>query len=248
MWVPERISTRELGRAEKTCKTGTYIHTLSATPESRPRRQRRRISSWLSLSSWSLDMDAPVGLAFVGVFCRERCRMRSYRAWRRELVGVWGTVCASGPRWWTGVDGIDESEAVGVSLPAREGVRALVGVRGSRASVRECRDEGVWGNRRRFVVGVFMIRFVEGVPSRLEGVTGKGTAKSRSFLLGDLVGERDAYRVGEPGGCGAARIEAEAGDLGEEEASSRVRFDGFATSGNAGSSAIGIWGTDSSLA
>ena len=57
--------------------SGTYIHTLSATPESRPRRQRLRISSWLSLSSWSLVMEAPVELAFVGVFWTERWRTRS---------------------------------------------------------------------------------------------------------------------------------------------------------------------------
>ncbi len=108
--------------------------------------------------------------------------------------------------------------------------------------------EGVCGNKMRFVEGVFKIRFVVGVPSRLDGVTGNGIAKSRSFLLGDFVGEREPEGVGEPGRWGAARMAADAGDLGEDDASRRVRFDGFTASGRAGSSAIGIWGTDFSLA
>lgn len=76
-------------------------------------------------------------------------------------------------------------------------MRAVVGVNGS---ARECREEGVCGNRMRFVDGVLRIRFVVGVPKRLEGVAGKGIANSRSFFVGDLEGERETDRVGEPGG------------------------------------------------
>ena len=52
----------------------------------------------------------------------------------------------------------------------------------------------------RSVEGVLEIRFSEGVPKRLEGVAGNGTAKSEAFLLGDLDGDLDTPRVGEPGG------------------------------------------------
>ena len=143
------------------------------------------------------------------------------------------------------MEGTDESDAVGVSLPANDGVRAEVGVRGSTL---ECREEGVCGNRIRLVEGVFNIRFVVGVPRRLEGVTGKGTANSRSFFVGDFDGEREAEREGDPGGCVAARIEDADGDLGDDEARRRVRFEGFAEAGKEGKSAVGIRGTDSSFA
>lgn len=87
--------------------------------------------------------------------------------------------------------------------------------------------------------GVLRIRLVDGVPRRLEGVTGNGTANSRSFFVGDFEGDLEA-RVGEPGGWGVARIEDADGDLGDEEASRRVKFEGFATEGRAGKSAIGM--------
>lgn len=91
--------------------------------------------------------------------------------------------------------------------------------------------------------GVLRIRLVDGVPkgvpARLEGVAGNGTANSRSFFVGDLVGDLEA-RVGEPGGWGAARMDAAAGDLGEEEASRRVKLEGFTAAGSAGKSAKGI--------
>lgn len=239
----------------------TNIQTLSAIPDNLPSSSRRRSSSWPSLNSSSLDKGAPVGFAFVGVFWSERCRTRSYKAWRRELVGVCGTVLASGPRWCTGVEGTDLSEAVGVSHPDSEGVRALMGVLGFPSLAAECREEGVFGKRIRFVEGVLKIRsvdgvlkmrsaegvlkirFVVGVPSLLEGVAGNGTAKSRSFLLGNFEGDLDAERVGEPGGCGAARIEKADGDLGDEEARRRVKFDGFWVGGREGRSAVGIGGT-----
>ena len=85
------------------------------------------------------------------------------------------------------------------------------------------------------------MRSVDGVPCRLEGVEGKGTAKSRSFLLGDFDGDLEA-RVGEPGGCGAARMEEADGDFGDDDARRRVKFEGFATEGSAGKSARGICG------
>ena len=234
-------------------------------PDNLPRSSRRRISSWPSLKSSSLDKGTPIGLAFVGVFWSDRCRTRSYKAWRRELVGVCGTVLASGPRWCTGVEGTDLSESVGVSRPDNEGVRALAGVLGSPSLAAECREEGVFGKRIRFVEGVLKIRsvvgvlkmrsaegvlkirFVVGVPSILEGVAGNGTAKSRSFLLGDFEGDLEADRVGEPGGCGAARIDEADGDLGDEEARRRVKFDGFWVGGREGRSAVGIGGTGSTF-
>lgn len=89
--------------------------------------------------------------------------------------------------------------------------------------------------------------FLEGVPAgvlaRLEGVTGKGTANSRGcgFLVGDLVGDLEGEREGEPG---VARMEAEEGDLGEEDARRRVRVEGFWVPGSWGRPAKGILGTD----
>lgn len=77
------------------------IHTLSATPLRRPRRHRRRISSWLSFKSWSfvILLDLPFGVALVGVeVTSDLCRIRSYSAALRELVGVSGAVTAPGPR------------------------------------------------------------------------------------------------------------------------------------------------------
>ena len=54
--------------------------------------------------------------------------------------------------------------------------------------------------KMRSVEGVLEIRFSEGVPKRLEGVAGNGITKSEAFLPGDLDGDLDAPRVGEPGG------------------------------------------------
>ena len=59
-------------------------------------------------------------------------------------------------------------------------------------------------------------------------------------MLGDFEGDLDPERVGEPGGWGAARMEDAEGDLGEDEARRRVRFEGFAAAGSEGRSAIGI--------
>ena len=80
--------------------------------------------------------------------------MRSYNAWRRELVGVCGTVLASGPRWCTGVEGTESSDSVGVSSPDNDGVRNLVGVRRSSSLfVAEWREDVVFGKRMRLLEG-----------------------------------------------------------------------------------------------
>jgi hypothetical protein len=130
------------------------IHTLSATPSSRPRRHRRRISSWESLRSASLvrpvrGVEGVVwrlkGFGLVGVAVSDRCRMRSHKAARRELVGVSGAVDAPDPRWCMGVEGTadlaGEDEEGGVSKNELVGVRREVGV--ENLSRRLPRDEGV---------------------------------------------------------------------------------------------------------
>ena len=129
----------------------------------------------------------------------------------------------------------DEAAEVGVLRPDSEGVRELVGVkRFARESVREWREEGVWGKT---------IVSLEGVAARLEGVTGKGTAKSIGcgFLVGDL--DRDLEGDGD-GEVGVARMEEEEGDFGEDEAKRRVSAEGFWLPGSGGKSANGILGTD----
>ena len=69
----------------------------------------------------------------------------------------------------------------------------------------------------------------------LDGVIGKGTANSRSFLVGDVALDG----LGEEG---VARIERAEGDFGEEEASSRVSAEGFVGAGKGGSRESGILG------
>lgn len=124
-------------------------------------------------------------------------------------------------------------ELLGVSRLAREGDRELLGVsKLVRESLRPCREEGVCGN-----ISVFF----EGVPALLEGVIGNGMTKSCAFLVGDLNGER-------VDDVGAARIDAADGDLGEDEASKRVRVEGLLLDGSGGRSAKGIFGTDISPA
>ena len=83
--------------------------------------------------------------------------------------------------------------------------------------------------------------------ARLEGVKGKGTANScDAFFDGDFEGdlEGDLNGLGEGG---VARIEAEEGDFGEEEASRRVRAEGFVGVGKGGSPASGMLGTGDAL-
>ena len=69
----------------------TYIQTLSATPPSRPRRQRRRISSWLIFNIWSrVRVPCVTSLPndLDGDAVKERWRTRSYKACLRDVEGV----------------------------------------------------------------------------------------------------------------------------------------------------------------
>ena len=82
--------------------------------------------------------------------------------------------------------------------------------------------------------------FLEGVAVRLDGVIGNGIPKlPKARLTGDLDGD---FMTG-VGDEGVARMAAEEGDLGEEEANRRVRVDGLFGMGNGGRVAIGICGT-----
>ena len=203
-------------------------------------------------------------MPFVGDALRERCLTRSYKACRRELVGVWGTVTALEPRWWVGVDGTEpDSLAVGVLLPESEGVRELEGVAnparrelvGVANSVREGDRELegvsrlVMESDRPRVEGVFgkTIVFFEGVPALLDGVIGNGTANSCGLFVGDQRGSLDGDLEGDEGvgedDLALARMAAEEGDLGEDAASRRVSADGLLVLGRAGKSAVGKLGT-----
>lgn len=67
------------------------IQTLSATPPSRPRRQRRRISSWFIFNIWSrvrVPRVTSLPNDLVGDAVRERWRTRSYKACLRDVEGV----------------------------------------------------------------------------------------------------------------------------------------------------------------
>lgn len=107
-----------------------------------------------------------------------------------------------------------------------------MGVNKLLSSLRACRD-GVLGNRR---------EPLDGVPALLDGVIGNGTANVAGRFVGDLLGEREEDGVGD---VGLARIEAEEGDFGEDEARRRVSLEGFAGVGNGGKVAIGILGVES---
>ena len=129
------------------------------------------------------------------------------------------------------MEGIEDEDEEGVSENEELGVRRLVGVENS--SRRLCRDDGVCGNK---------IEFLEGVPALLEGVIGKGTAKSRSGRLeGDLEGDLENGEGDE----GVASIDEEEGDFGDDDASSRVNVEGFAGVGREGSKAMGTTGMES---
>lgn len=129
------------------------------------------------------------------------------------------------------MEGIEE-EVEGVEGVSHvvEGVRADVGV--ENISWWRPREAGVWGNKIEFLVGLLV-----GLLALLEGVIGKGTANSRG-LVGDLEGDF-AKGLGE---VGVARMEADEGDLGEEEASRRVRVEGCLGVGRGGNWTIGISG------
>lgn len=79
---------------------------------------------------------------------------------------------------------------------------------------------------------------------RLEGVMGNGMAKSPATRLeGDLDGDLDDDLMKDEGDGGVARIETDAGDLGDEDARRRVRVEGFVATGKGGRVAMGICGT-----
>ena len=128
------------------------------------------------------------------------------------------------------------------------GVRVPLGVRKPSES-RSPRLEGVCGKAKGPFVGDVLrldgvignaTEFLEGVAGRLEGVIGKGTAKSpRARFAGDFEGDFDKRE----GDVGVARIEADEGDFGEEDAKRRVRFEGCFATGKAGREDIGISGT-----
>ena len=147
---------------------------------------------------------------------------------------------ALGPRWCTGVDGIegleDEGVDTGVVRPDSEGDREEEGVkRPSNDSVRDCLEDGVCGSCLDEGVRGKMSEVSEEF-IRLDGVTGKGTANSCGFLFGDLSGSFEGEGVGEPG---RAKIVAADGDFGDAEASRRVRVEGFEFEGRGGKSAKG---------
>ncbi len=88
----------------------------------------------------------------------------------------------------------------------------------------------------------------EGEPDLLDGVMGKGIAKSCSFRL---VGEDDAERVGDRervGELGISSIVLEDGDLGDDAARILVSVDAFTGVGNTGRSANGKLGIGDSTA
>ena len=127
------------------------------------------------------------------------------------------------------MEGIEDEEG-GVSEKEDVGVRTVVGVRKPSASLKP-RVEGVDGNGT---------EFFEGVAVRLEGVMGKGTANlPKARFTGDLEGDLEKR----DGDGGVARIEAEEGDFGEEDARRRVNVEGCFVTGKGGSVAIGICGT-----
>ena len=104
----------------------------------------------------------------------------------------------------------------------------MEGVAKPSESIRLRRVDGVEGNGT---------EFLEGVPILLDGVMGKGTAKSRNARFAGVF-EGDLER--REGDGGVARIEAEEGDLGDEEASKRVSFECCLGIGSGGKIAIGI--------
>lgn len=139
--------------------------------------------------------------------------------------------------------------SVGVVRPVKElvgvreavGVRRLVGVCNKDDESLRCRDDGVCGKTMVFASDL------EGVPSRLEGVMGNGTAKSCWIFL--FVGDFDRDREGEwVGELGVSSMVFAEGDLGDEAARSFVSVDAFAGVGSAGRSANGTPGMGDSTA
>lgn len=83
-----------------------------------------------------------------------------------------------------------------------------------------------------------------GDAGRLEGVMGNVMANSFGECLeGDFDGDLKDDLIKDEGDGGVARIAAEAGDLGDEDARRRVRVEGLVATGRGGRVAIGICGT-----
>ena len=73
---------------------------------------------------------------------------------------------------------------------------------------------------------------------------GNGTAKSfAGDFEGDFDGDLKDDLIKDEGDGGVARIAAEEGDLGDEDARRRVRVEGFVATGRGGRLAMGICGT-----
>lgn len=204
-------------------KWTTYIQTLSATPPRRPNKHRRRISSWPIFMIWSLVSLLPGITALrwdlLGDADKDLCRIRSYNACLRDVVGVWRIDAGSRPR---GVDVSDDRSSID-SLEV--GVRRLR-MRGVR-SARE--DVGVDGNKTVPFVG--MIELKEAV-----------IAESR------LVGDFEDVREGEEGVGGTSSLGRDEEDFGDMEANTRVKDEDFSGEDRLGKFASGTIGTSGSAA
>lgn len=143
------------------------------------------------------------------------CRILSYSACRRAVVGVSGAVLASSPFWRLGVDG---TEVEGV-------LTELFGVRGEKIELDplERWEDGVCGKSIEFFPGVFgniadalLGDFVGDLSNDKEDAVGNGMLcglLEGSCFIGDFP--RDSLDGGD---CGMERTLAEETDLGEEEA------------------------------
>jgi len=174
---------------------------------------------------------------FVGVLVNDFCLIRSYRACLREEVGVWGTVSAFEPLWWTGVDGKESPESV------LEGeTEGVLGVKSPVKSSSKARREGVFGNGTELVAICLAFSadtlFGEGVCSR--GVPSLGRVKDP--FSGDFDDEALKAFAGEVGEGGVDKIFIEDGALGEADARSCVSFEGLLGTTNCGRSAMGMFG------
>ena len=102
-------------------------------------------------------------------------------------------------------------------------------------SPRECR-EGVFGNGT---------EFLESELNLGAGSMGKGIAGPSKLLRGFLTGDFAGFFDGDVGDEGVASTAIEDVALGEDEARSRVKVDGFGGMFNCGRSAICIFGIGS---
>lgn len=151
---------------------------------------------------------------FVGVFVTDFCLIRSYRACLREEVGVWGTVSAFEPLWWTGVDG---NESLGSVLDGE--TDGVLGVKSPVKSSSKARREGVFGNGTELVAVCLDLSadalFGEAVS---RGVPILGRVKDP--FSGDFDDEALEAFAGDVGEGGVDKIFIEDGALGEADARS----------------------------